>query len=331
MMVDGHGVDGGGGGPPPQRLPAIGVLQDRRHGVSDSDTINVGPLFSLVDSCAARVAPCCTVLPIRSIGQQLKEVDVLVIPGGTPSSVHKALGGRNGAARLRAFLSRGGGIVGVCAGASILYDMGLLSPRVRMVEDRLWGDSGWHQRVLVETTQADPWDQPGFSFFSAMAAPLELAAYYHNGPVFEIAEGEHDGSRVHVLARFVSDVAHDKKTAHDGVMEANGLATGAGQWVCPCCTNVNSAASARCAAPRASCGKAARDKVYPAVGTMPNKVAAVAVDHSTGTADSSTMAPGTEGGGRIVALSVHIEAGLHKELFFQLVLWAAERAAISTA
>merc|ERR1711939_728541 len=82
-----------------------------------------------------------------------------------------------------------------------------------------------------------------------------------------------------------------------------------GWWVCRVCMARNPAGAVRCTTPLDVCGKALRDKVLPAEGEMPGKVA---------------MCVGQEPAhGRVALLGVHIESGPRRALFVDIVLWAA--------
>lgn len=293
----------------------MGVLQSAQV----DDGINVGPLTCLRRTLTpVGEESAHTVVPITSLKKgSLKGIDVFVIPGGTPSVVKAALGGRNAESRLRAFVERGGGLVGICAGASALADVNLLKG-VNTVEDGLWGDCGWDQKVNVTVCPTRAWGRPDHH---KIRDDLTIPAYYNCGPVFDVDPGYQKSGEVEVLARFVTDVALDKQLDLNTVVQAQDVDRG--KWVCKCCFRVNKPTSARCEAPYAFCGKAARDKQYPAVGSMPGKVAIVALEpirhHLT---DPSTTSSVEKRSGRIVAFSVHLENGRHDTLFRDVVVWA---------
>ncbi len=135
--------------------------------------------------------------------------DVVILPGG---SANKQTGGLQEAGRdkVREFVAKGGGYMGVCAGAYMgasepaHYGLGLAA--VRCADTKHWRRGGG-QPVDVEAA-------PSFEEFSGISEKAQKI-FYMNGPLLEVIEVE-GLPPVEPLLTFVSDV-HDND-APAGVM-----------------------------------------------------------------------------------------------------------------
>jgi glutamine amidotransferase-like uncharacterized protein len=135
--------------------------------------------------------------------------DVVMLPGGSANKMTRGLqeAGRD---RVRDFVRKGGGYVGVCAGAYMgasepsHYGLGLAA--VRCADTKHWRRGGG-QRVDVEAATL-------FEEFSGVSKKAQRI-FYMNGPLLEIMEVE-GLPPVDPLLTFVSDV-HDND-APAGVM-----------------------------------------------------------------------------------------------------------------
>ena len=111
----------------------------------------------------------------------LDEFDVAVFPGGSGSKQAAAIGSQ-GRERVRQFLERGGGYLGICAGAYLCtsgFDWGLKVLDAKTVSPRWQRGAGMLEMELTPAGRDVLGDHP---------APLEVR--YHNGPVITRAEVE---------------------------------------------------------------------------------------------------------------------------------------------
>jgi glutamine amidotransferase-like uncharacterized protein len=141
-------------------------------------------------------------------GGELAEFDVLIQPGGSGSAQAQTLGDE-GRRRVRAFVSDGGGFVGICAGAYLAstqyrWSLGLLNAAV--VDDEHWERGiGKVQLRLPPAGRA------------VMGVDQELIPIlYNNGPL--LAPGnEKQLDKYESLATFETEIAENGAPA--GVMQ----------------------------------------------------------------------------------------------------------------
>jgi glutamine amidotransferase-like uncharacterized protein len=137
----------------------------------------------------------------------LTQCDVLLHPGGSGSVQGKALG-EAGREQVRAFVRRGGGYVGICAGAYLAtrdYPWSLHILNAKVVDKAHWA-RGWGEVELTLTPAGQ----------QCLGLKQErVTIYYHQGPL--LAAGEDSTlPEYEVLARFAGDIAQNK--APQGVM-----------------------------------------------------------------------------------------------------------------
>jgi glutamine amidotransferase-like uncharacterized protein len=131
--------------------------------------------------------------PPRVRGTALEHADVVVFTGGSGSAQGKALG-EEGRARVRGFVERGGGYVGVCAGSYLA----------------LQGEEEFNKLALVAARNktGDFWKR-GIKAINVAALDSQWAGtmrmHFANGPVF--ARDEVEGLPRYVeLARFADEI-----------------------------------------------------------------------------------------------------------------------------
>lgn len=138
----------------------------------------------------------------------LADYDLVLLPGGSATGQHRALG-RTGLEALRRFVAQGGGYVGICAGAYLAaveptrYGQGLAA--VRVVDTRHWKRG--EGTVELEGL-------PGLAEVAGRR-PGKLRMLYANGPLLEAVPAP-ELPPVRPLARFLSDLHRDGAPA--GVM-----------------------------------------------------------------------------------------------------------------
>lgn len=116
---------------------------------------------------------------------------VLVVPGGFAPHTFARLGDA-GAAAIREWTRAGGGFVGVCAGAFLGCELGLLPVSVRDID-----------HVGAEATPCRvAFTAAGQDLLGGPSAPV--IARYANGPLLQLLEQEGGGAALQVLATFAS-------------------------------------------------------------------------------------------------------------------------------
>lgn len=136
----------------------------------------------------------------------LDEVDVVLFTGGSGSAQGKALG-ELGREKVREFVKRGGGYVGVCAGSYLAMQGEEEFHKLRILAGRnLTGDFWKRGSGALPVAIDDP---------NASAKALRL--HYANGPVFA-AEPVEGLPRYHVLATFAGEMWSDPHGTHEGEM-----------------------------------------------------------------------------------------------------------------
>ena len=157
---------------------------------------------------------------------ELRNVDVLVFPGGSGSRQAKSLG-KDGRHAVRSFVRGGGGYLGVCAGAYLAtndYEWSLKLIDARVVDRRHWA-----RGTGMVTLQLSP---RGSRFFQTEQT---LDLHYAQGPL--LARREWDDPETpdyESLAIFATEIA--KKGAPQGVMVGTSAAVrcqfGSGRVFC---------------------------------------------------------------------------------------------------
>ena len=269
-----------------RRKRLIGVLQGNVH------EINTGPLKAFREELRDHED-----FEVVAIDKPLmqwakrRQLDCLVVPGGLTKACKKQLGGKNGFLWLKSFVERGGGFVGICAGAAIGFDAGLGAGLVR-VRDSVWNDSGWMANLkitrvpstlrligqseeMVGLTQSDLAETD-----KDRSDDLPFKGFYNCGPIMMI-DKDHTKSKPPLpVVLFRSDIAKKMRKEYDAqvanaIKEAqpNSSVARGEFWTCRVCFKSNPNNSLRCTAPLGVCGKAARDKEFPPEGEMPGKIA----------------------------------------------------------
>lgn len=160
-------------------------------------------------------------------GGKLSAYDVLVHPGGSGGKQGKALG-EDGRKSVRDFVRKGGGYLGVCAGAYLAtndYEWSLNLLDAKVVDRRHWA-----RGTGSVTLQLSP---SGAAFFGLSGGKTEI--HYAQGPL--LARREWDDPAVpdyESLAVFASEIA--KNGAPQGVMARTSAAVrghfGRGRVLC---------------------------------------------------------------------------------------------------
>ena len=130
----------------------------------------------------------------------LKNFDVVIMPGGSGSGQAKALK-PEGRAAVRTFVKNGGGYVGICAGAYLAsshYDWSL-----DIINARVWDRSHWNRGKSNVTIQLTP---VGSEVLSNTKSKYNI--YYSNGPLL-VPDNQPDLPGYEVLATFESEVARN--------------------------------------------------------------------------------------------------------------------------
>jgi len=246
----------------------------------------------------------------------LDKFDVFVCPGGSFQGVHHALG-PIGRERLRTFIEKGGGFVGVCGGAYFGHAMGLAKIHVSgtnfdtkllshyVANAYLTPLDGFTETLNYGREWSDELD-----YVSLQGGPMMGPSAPHE--IFDDRCGE-----VHPIALFANDILADYRTDVE-MLEARYSQQNA-NWACLHCEQQNLDSSDTCIA----CGlekplfrTASHRAVYfrvpedskPPVGLMPG----------TWAATRSTF-----GQGKVVLISPHPELTGGKEYMqVSAVLWA---------
>ena len=138
---------------------------------------------------------------------QLKQLDVLIHPGGSGSGQARALGPERREA-VRRFVADGGGYIGICAGsylASADYEWSLGIMDAKVVDRKHWNRGTG--TVSIEATEQGASD--------LLLPDSELQIYYGQGPL--LAPGNHDHIEdFQTLATYKTEVV--KNGASPGVM-----------------------------------------------------------------------------------------------------------------
>ena len=149
--------------------------------------------FGGAQTCIWEAVAACSLDPDLSVrrittsdiaGGVLDSLDAIVIPGGGGSRQYLNLGGQN-VQRIRDFVARGGGALGICAGAYLFSDTpdySCIGISATCAIDREHDNRG-HGNVAFTLTE------PGRKLFGEYAAIDTLYCMYYEGPVL-IPAGE---------------------------------------------------------------------------------------------------------------------------------------------
>jgi len=116
------------------------------------------------------------------VGGALKSCSVLIVPGGYTQRMLEALGS-GGAERIRAFVSAGGGYIGICAGAYLAAGTVEVPERpaglgVIPIKNRRMAGKGMTKITIARR------EHP-----LAQGCPRTMEIWYENGPIIEPADG----------------------------------------------------------------------------------------------------------------------------------------------
>ena len=141
-------------------------------------------------------------------GGTLDRFDVVIHPGGSGSKQAETLASE-GREKVRQFVSRGGGFVGICAGAYLAsaqypWSLGLLDAKV--IDREHWARGSGDVQLRIEPS--------GRELF-ATEDPL-LSVYYHQGPLLSPADND-DIPDYEAIALYETEVAENG--APQGVMK----------------------------------------------------------------------------------------------------------------
>jgi putative intracellular protease/amidase len=150
-----------------------------------------------------------TLITAKEVGDgSLDKFDVLIHPGGSGSGQAKALGD-DGRRRVRKFIERGGGFVGICAGAylaSAEYPWALKLLDARVIDDEHWA------RGVGKVTLRVPAE--GQAALATDSASPEM--HYENGPLLGPAKQKNIPD-FESLATFDTEIR--KNDAPKGIMK----------------------------------------------------------------------------------------------------------------
>ncbi|QDU16845.1 hypothetical protein CA11_46810 [Gimesia maris] len=131
---------------------------------------------------------------------QLKNFDVVIMPGGSGSGQAKALK-PEGRAAVRTFVKNGGGYVGICAGAYLASSH--YSWSLDIINARVWDRAHWKRGKSNVTIQLTP---AGSEVLGKTKSKYNI--YYSNGPLL-VPDNQPDLPGYQVLASFESEVANN--------------------------------------------------------------------------------------------------------------------------
>lgn len=139
---------------------------------------------------------------------ELADVEVIIFPGGSGSGQGKALE-EQGREEVRKFLSRGGGMIGICAGAYLAscdYDWSLHVVDAKVIDRQHWNRGTGNVELDFSDQGRERFEQ---------ASPRSTV-YYHQGPLLAPAQ-KSDVPDYVPLALFDTEIA--KNGAPTGVMK----------------------------------------------------------------------------------------------------------------
>lgn len=175
-----------------------------RVAVYDARGVGASALRTALDALAAddRIAAR-TIAPADVRAGVLEELDVVVFTGGR-GSIQGRLLGEDGRERVRRFVRRGGGYVGICAGAYLAIQGPAEFHKIGIVAARNLTGDAWQRGIAP--ARVVPEDG---------SAPREL--HYANGPLFSRADVEGLAPFV-TLATFDADVHSERHGTRSGEM-----------------------------------------------------------------------------------------------------------------
>jgi hypothetical protein len=189
------------GEPPKPNTIRVAIYSGK--GVTPGDAEQVKSCFSVSKSFDV------VLITAKEIGDgALDKFDVLIHPGGSGSGQAKALGD-DGRRRVREFVERGGGFVGICAGAylaSAEYPWALKLLDARVIDDEHWA------RGVGKVTLRLP--AQGQAALGTDATSAEM--HYENGPLLGPAKQKNIPD-FESLATFDTEIR--KNDAPKGIMK----------------------------------------------------------------------------------------------------------------
>lgn len=184
-------------------------------------------LIAALEDAKGRRFQVSRITPEQIQSGKLAEVDVLVHPGGSGGKQGNALG-EGGRKAVRDFVRKGGGFLGVCAGAYLAtndYSWSLKLIDAKVVDKRHWARGNGEVKLSLSPS--------GATFFGRPTK--EMSIHYAQGPL--LAKPEWDDPEVpdyESLAVFASEIAENG--APRGVMERTSAAVrctyGSGRVFC---------------------------------------------------------------------------------------------------
>ncbi len=197
------GVRGEDAPPPPNAGPIFAApekVRPLRIAIYEGD----GSGAKGIAAVTARAAqlPGATIVPVKAAEmgtRDLAEFDIVVFSGGSGSAQSKAIG-EAGRKNVRAFVERGGGYLGICAGAYLAcagFEWGLGILNAKTVSPK-WRRGGG--MVRAELTG------PGRALFGPVTSPFTIR--YNNGPII-MPLGRADLPPYEVAAVFRTELARN--------------------------------------------------------------------------------------------------------------------------
>lgn len=184
---------------PPANVPQCSASGTVRVAIYDhSDGSANGPKNLLRFLTPEAGFQCQRVTPEQIRQGALKDVDVLIVPGGSGSLQAEKLQ-TEGRAAIIEFVKNGGGYVGICAGSYLAsshysWSLGLINARV-------WDRTHWARGRGTVTLGLSV---PGCRLFECDAEPVQV--HYAQGPLL-VPDTQPELPRYEVLAAFRSEVA----------------------------------------------------------------------------------------------------------------------------
>lgn len=182
----------------------VAVYQGPGAGPSRNNLITV--LDAAKGAGSLQVSP---VTPAAIREGKLKDFDVLIHPGGSGGGQGRALEAP-GREAVREFVRKGGGFIGICAGAYLATDdyewsLGLIEARV--IDRKHWARGNGTVKVELSPAAKD--------FFGAGADPISI--HYAQGPLLGRREWDNPGApEYESLGLYRTEIA--KKGAPEGIM-----------------------------------------------------------------------------------------------------------------
>lgn len=165
-----------------------------------------GVLKVVIESIAPNI--CASLITAEQIHSGiLEELDVIVFPGGRGEVQYASLGDE-GRAAVTEFAAKGGGYLGICAGAFLgqTYDKGARGSSLNLIKATVYNKSrNWARGaglIKVKPTAA------GLKLFPELTHGKNYLMHYYNGPVL-VPLTKKKSDRYIDLMTFVSDVHHD--------------------------------------------------------------------------------------------------------------------------